>query len=277
MKRFKKSRVVPAGFDPELLQYCQTLLARQPNSDPLSWNDREVFAAFDGWWLTSTFFPVAERGEHGYIQSHMAARLRIHSQFGQTLPPDWLFSINYAEAKAVALLKLIRILHLLNHLGRHGRALPLRIDLDARSSHSCSDHIVDFTTELLDGLNLASHQVRFLLCIDRDTTDVDCTLIQPYRDHAYPVGLGNFGESPHDLHRLWRLEPDFFCLSPRLTRRAIMYPQVRQQLLTLMPQLVAQGYRLGIDDIMCGNMLSLAQDMGAHFYAGQSVTPHLQR
>src|SRR5574343_353712 len=112
MKRFKQSKVVPAGFDPALLQYCQTLLANQLGGHRLGWNDREVFAAFDGGWLTSEFFPVAQPQADGYQAVYMAARLRIHGQFGQTLPADWLFAMNYAESKAVALLKLIRIAHL---------------------------------------------------------------------------------------------------------------------------------------------------------------------
>lgn len=275
MKRFKQSKVVPAGFDPALLQYCQTLLANQPGGHRLGWNDREVFAAFDGCWLTSEFYPVAQPQADGYQAVYMAARLRIHGQFGQTLPADWLFAMNYAESKAVALLKLIRILHLLNHLGRNGRALPLRIDLDPRICHAFSDRIVDFTTQLLQGLGLASSQVLFLLFIDRDTTDVGRALMQRYREHAHQVGLGGFGESPHDLHRLWLLEPDFVCLAPRFIRRAIMYPQVREQLLQLMPQLVEQGYVLGVEEIVCGNMLGIARQMRARFYAGQWVAQQL--
>lgn len=272
MKRFKKSKAVPAGFDPLLLQYCQGLLADLPASYRLGWNDKEVFAWFDGWWLTSEFFPVAQADADGYHTAYMAARLRIHGQFGQTLPADWLFAMNYAESKAVALLKLIRILHLLNHLGRNDRALPLRIDLDPRICHAFSDRIVDFTTQLLQGLGLASKQVLFLLFIDRDTTDLGRTLMQRYREHAHQVGLGGFGESPHDLQRLWLLEPDFVCLAPRFIRRAIMYPQVRDQLLQLMPQLVEQGFVLGVEEIVCGNMLAIAQQMGARFYAGQWVS-----
>lgn len=264
---------MPAGFDPVLAQYCQGLLADLPASYRLGWNDKEVFAAFDGWWLTSEFYPVAQPQADGYQTVYMAARLRIHGQFGQTLPADWLFAMNYAETKAVALLKLIRILHLLNHLGRNGRALPLRIDLDPRICHAFSDRIIDFTTRLLQGLGLASEQVLFLLFIDRDTTDVGRTLIQRYREHAHQVGLGGFGESPHDLHRLWLLEPDFVCLAPRFIRRGLMYPQVRAQLLQLMPQLVQQGYVLGVEEIVCGTMLAMAQQMGARFYAGQWVTP----
>ena len=264
---------MPAGFDPVLVQYCQGLLADLPASYRLGWNDKEVFAAFDGWWLTSEFYPVAQPQADGYQMVYMAARLRIHGQFGQTLPADWLFAMNYAETKAVALLKLIRTLHLLNHLGRNGRALPLRIDLDPRICHAFSDRIIDFTTRLLQGLGLASEQVLFLLFIDRDTTDVGRTLMQRYREHAHQVGLGGFGESPHDLHRLWLLEPDFVCLAPRFIRRGLMYPQVRAQLLQLMPQLVQQGYVLGVEEIVCGTMLAMAQQMGARFYAGQWVTP----
>src|SRR5574343_1156925 len=275
MKRFKKRQAMPAGFDPVLVQYCQGLLADLPASYRLGWNDKEVFAAFDGWWLTSEFYPVAQADAEGYQTVYMAARLRIHGQFGQTLPADWLFAMKYAETKAVALLKLIRILHLLNHLGRNGRALPLRIDLDPRICHAFSDRIIDFTTRLLQGLGLASEQVLFLLFIDRDTTDVGRTLMQRYREHAHQVGLGGFGESPHDLHRLWLLEPDFVCLAPRFIRRAIMYPQVREQLLQLMPQLVEQGYVLGVEEIVCGNMLGIARQMGARFYAGQWVSQQL--
>lgn len=264
---------MPAGFDPVLVQYCQGLLADLPASYRLGWNDKEVFAAFDGWWLTSEFYPVAQPQADGYQMVYMAARLRIHGQFGQTLPADWLFAMNYAETKAVALLKLIRTLHLLNHLGRNGRALPLRIDLDPRICHAFSDRIIDFTTRLLQGLGLASEQVLFWLFIDRDTTDVGRTLMQRYREHAHQVGLGGFGESPHDLHRLWLLEPDFVCLAPRFIRRGLMYPQVRAQLLQLMPQLVQQGYVLGVEEIVCGTMLAMAQQMGARFYAGHWVTP----
>ena len=272
MKRFKQYKHFPAGFNPALLLYCQDLLAGLPGITRLGWNEHEVFAWFDGWWLTSEFFPVVQ-GEGAHCRTvHYAARLRIHGQFGQTLPADWLFAMNYAESKAVGLLKLIRVLHLLNHLGRNGGQLPLRIDLDPRICHAFSDRIVDFTSTLLQGLGLASSQVLFLLFIDRDTTDVGRELMRRYRENAHAVGLGGFGESPHDLHRLWLLEPDFVCLSPRFIRRAIMYPQVREQLLQLMPQLVEQGFALGVEDIVCGNMLDIAQQMGARYYAGQWVT-----
>lgn len=275
MKRFKQSRNFPAGFDPALLIFCQDLMQLSSGSMRLGWNEHEVFAWFDGWWLTSEFFPVASCEGDQCRQVHYAARLRIHGQFGQTLPANWLFAMNYAEPKAVSLLKLIRVLHLLNHLGRNGREFALRIDLDPRICHAFSGRIVDFTTELLQGLDLVSKQVLFLLFIDRDTTEHGRELMRRYRENAHQLGLGNFGESQHDLHRLWLLEPDFVCLSPRFIRRAIMYPQVREQLLQLMPQLVEQGFALGVEEIVCGNMLAISQQMGARYYAGPWVTQQL--
>jgi hypothetical protein len=54
-----------------------------------------------------------------------------------------------------------------------------------------------------------------------------------------------------------------------------MYPQVRDQLLALMPQLVAQGFALGVEEIVCDNMLAMAQQMQARYYAGQLVSQRL--
>lgn len=50
---------------------------------------------------------------------------------------------------------------------------------------------------------------------------------------------------------------------------------MREQLLQLMPQLVEQGYVLGVEEIVCGNMLGIARQMGARFYAGQWVAQQL--
>lgn len=275
MKRFKQSKGFPAGFNPQQLRCCQQLLADLPYPAQLHWNEREVFACFDGWWLTSEFFPVASFYDAAPQRAHYAARLRIHGRFGQNLPANWLFALNYGESKTVSLLKLIRVLHLLNHLGRNDVALPLRIDLDPRICHAFSDRIIDFTTALLAQLGLASQHVMFLLFINQPTAELGVALVRRYREQGHLVGLGGFGDSGHDLSRLWRLEPDFVCLSPRFMRRAVMYPQVRDQLLALMPQLVQQGFVLGVEEIVCDNMLAMAQQMQARYYAGQLVSQRL--
>ncbi len=215
MKRFKQSKGFPAGFNPQQLSACRQLLADLPCPAQLHWNEREVFACFDGWWLTSEFFPVASFCDTAPQRAHYAARLRIHGRFGQSLPADWLFALNYGESKTVSLLKLIRVLHLLNHLGRNDVALPLRIDLDPRICHAFSDRIIDFTTALLAELGLASRQVMFLLFINQPTVELGVALVRRYREQGHLLGLGGFGDSGHDLSRLWRLEPDFVCLSPR--------------------------------------------------------------
>ncbi|SMF53929.1 EAL domain-containing protein [Pseudogulbenkiania subflava] len=272
MKRFKQSKNYPAGFSPEQIIHCQALLAAMPCPVRLQWNDQEVFACFDGWWLTSEFSPVLHDAHDTCRLSHHAARLRIHGQFGQSLPADWLFAMNYAEHKTLALLKLIRVLHLLNHLGRNGTEAALRIDLDPRICNAHSERIVDFTVALLLQLGMTPEQVRFLLFIDHRSSAAGKTLVARYREHHHRVGLGGFGEGEDDLQRLWQWEPDDVVLSPRYTRRAIMYPQVRDQLVTLMPQLVEQGFALGVEDIMCGNLLGIARQMQARYLAGSFVS-----
>lgn len=271
MKRFKQSKGFPAGFAPDALLYCQRLLANQPFPTALHWNEHEVFGYFDGWWLSSDFTPQAAEVDGRCQLQHYAARLRIHGQFGQSLPAGWLFAMNYGEHKTVALLQLIRVLHLLNHLGRNGAQWPLRIDLDPRICHAFSERIIRFTADLLAPLQLASQQVLLLLFIDRNTTDAGLDLVRRYRDNGHLVGLGGFGDSSHDLLRLWRLEPDFIALSSRFMRRAVTYPQVRTQLQTLMPQLVEQGFALAVEDIVCANMMDMARQMGASHYAGPHV------
>nr|WP_199068289.1 EAL domain-containing protein [Chromobacterium sp. ASV5] len=271
MKRFKQAKALPAGFRQAWLDDCQQLLARHGVAAQLCWNEREAFAAFDGWWLSSGFGKVAVlRGEACRLALH-AARLRIHGQFGQALPAGWLFAMNYAEHRAVALLKLIRTLHLLNHAGRNGLGSPLRVDVDPRICQAHSGRIVDFTFELAATLGMPGQNLQCLLFVDQDTEADAEALAQAYRQRGCRLGLGGFGSQARDLLRLWRLEPDFLALAPRLLRSAIMYPQVRDQLLRLMPQLIGQGFELAVEEVACGNMLSLARRMGATYVAG----PHL--
>ncbi|MEQ6289399.1 hypothetical protein ACFPAG_02105 [Vogesella sp. GCM10023246] len=272
MKRFKQARHYPAGFLPAHIEHCQQLLASMPCPVQLQWNEREVFAEFDGWWLTSDFFAVARREGEQCAFSHYAARLRIYGQFGQSIPADWLFAMNYAEPKTLALLKLIRVLHLLNHLGRHGPQQGLRIDLDPRICNAHSERIVDFTAALLAALGMPPSLLRFLLFIDASTASTGQALVTRYRSQQHRVGLGGFGEGAHDLACLWALEPDEVVLAPRYSRRAVIYPLVRQQLLALMPGLVAQGFQLGVDEVSCGKMLALSQAMQARYVAGQLVS-----
>ncbi|WP_158300843.1 EAL domain-containing protein [Chromobacterium sp. ATCC 53434] len=277
MKRFKPAKALPAGFTPAMLAACQQFLQREGVAARLQWNEQEVFASFDGWWLSSGFIAQA-RVRDGQCQLlQYAARLRIFGQFGQTLPANWLFAMNYGEAKAVALLKLIRVLHVLNHLGRNGRHLPLRIDVDPRICHAYSDRIVDFTARLLDVLEFPAAQAPMLLLLDSRTGELGLSLLRRYRQNGHGVGLGDFGAGHQDLLRLWRLEPDGLALAPSFMGRAIMYPTVREQLLALVPQLVEQGFALAVEDIVCDNMLELALRMGAEHCSGPLLSERLKR
>lgn len=275
MKRFKQARNYPAGFQPAHVEHCRRLLAAMPCPVSLQWNEREVFAEFDGWWLSSEFFPLARSHDGGELFSHYAARLRIHGQFGQAIPADWLFAMNYAEQKTLALLRLIRVLHLLNHVGRHGSDTGLRIDLDPRICRAHSEHIVDFTAELLDVLALPAAQLRLLLFVDAQTVEVGRSLLARYRTHRHLVGLGGFGTGAHDLLALWALEPDELVLAPCYSQRAVVYPQVRQQLLSLLPGLVAQGFVLGVDEVSCGQMHALARSLQASLLSGPLINERL--
>ncbi|MBW7569256.1 EAL domain-containing protein [Chromobacterium subtsugae] len=277
MKRFKPAKQLPPGFSPAVLAACQQFLQQEGVEARLQWNEQEVFASFDGWWLSSSFFPQARLRDDRCQLLQYAARLRIFGQFGQALPANWLFAMNYAESKAVALLKLIRTLHLVNHLGRNGRHLPLRIDVDPRICHAYSDRIVDFTARLLEVLEFPARQAPLLLFLNDKTSELGLSLLRRYRQLGHRVGLGDFGECGEDLLRLWRLEPDFLSLAPRFMSRAIMYPQVRDRLLQLVPQLVEQGYALAVEDIVCQNMLGLAQQMGAEHLSGPLLSERLRR
>lgn len=277
MKRFKPAKSLPAGFTPPMLAACQQLLQQEGVQARLQWNEQEVFASFDGWWLCSGFIPQTRLREGRCQLLQYAARLRIFGQFGQTLPANWLFAMNYGEAKAVALLKLIRVLHVLNHLGRNGRHLPLRIDVDPRICHAYSDRIVDFTARLLDTQEFPASQAPMLLFLDQRTAELGLGLVRRYRQHGHRLGLGDFGAGSQDLLRLWRLEPDMLALAPSFMGRAIMYPKVRDQLLALMPQLAEQGFALAVEDIVCDNMLELALKMGADYCSGPLLSERLRR
>ncbi len=251
------------------------MLASLPFPVELSWNDNEVFGHFDGWWLTTEFHPVADAGAPD-TPPRVAARLKVHGQFGQTLSANWLFAMNFNEHKAISLLKLIRVLHLINHLGRNGPDGGLRIDVDPRLCRSLSTHLIDFTAELLGRLDLAPPLVQFLLYSDDETRDVEPELVARYRAGGHQVGLGQFGNHPDDLLRVWRLEPDFITLSPRHLHRATTYPHWRKPLLQLLPALVEQGYALGVEEISCGKVLELAQSMQARYLSGPWITRLLQ-
>ncbi|MGY8626691.1 EAL domain-containing protein [Chromobacterium violaceum] len=277
MKRFKPAKTLPAGFTPAMLAACQQLLQQEGVQVKLQWNEQEIFASFDGWWLCSSFIPQARVRDGRCQLLQYAARLRIFGQFGQALPANWLFAMNYGETKAVALLKLIRVLHVLNHLGRNGRHLPLRIDVDPRICHAYSGRIVDFTARLLETLEFPANQAQMLLFLDERTSDLGLSLLRRYRQHGHRLGLGDFGAGGQDLLRLWRLEPDGLALAPRFMSRAVMYPRVRDQLLLLAPQLVEQGFALAVEDIVCQNMLGLAQRMGAEHCSGPLLSERLKR
>ncbi|POA98801.1 hypothetical protein C2134_09850 [Chromobacterium sinusclupearum] len=277
MKRFKPAKSPPAGFTPAMLAACQQLLQQEGVQARLQWNEQEVFASFDGWWLCSGFIPQTRLRDGRCQLLQYAARLRIFGQFGQTLPANWLFAMNYGEAKAVALLKLIRVLHVINHLGRNGRHLPLRIDVDPRICHAYSDRIVDFTARLLDVLEFPASQAPMLLFLDERTAELGLGLVRRYRQHSHRLGLGDFGAGSQDLLRLWRLEPDMLALAPSFMGRAIMYPKVRDQLLALMPQLAEQGFALAVEEIVCDNMLELALKMGADYCSGPLLSERLKR
>lgn len=275
MKRFKQARNYPAGFQPAHIEHCRRLLAAMPCPVTLQWNEREVFAEFDGWWLSSEFFPLARSHDGGEVFSHYAARLRIHGQFGQAIPADWLFAMNYAEQKTLALLRLIRVLHLLNHVGRHGSNTGLRIDLDPRICRAHSEHIVDFTAELLDVLALPAAQLRLLLFVDAATVEAGRSLLARYRALQHPVALGGFGAGANDLLALWTLEPDALVLDPRYSRLAVVYPSVRQQLQVLLPSLLQQGFALGVDEVSCGQMHALARSLQASLLSGPLISERL--
>ncbi|QEL54840.1 EAL domain-containing protein [Chromobacterium paludis] len=277
MKRFKPAKALPAGFTPAMLAAGQRLLQAEGVQIKLQWNEQEVFASFDGWWLCSGFIPQARVRDDRCQLLQYAARLRIYGQFGQVLPANWLFAMNYGESKAVALLKLIRVLHVLNHLGRNGRHLPLRIDVDPRLCHAYSDRIVDFTSRLLDALEFPAHQAQMLLLLDERTAELGLSLLRRYRQHGHRLALGDFGAGAQDLLRLWRLEPDGLALAPGFMGRAIMYPRVRDQLLALMPQLARQGFALAVDDIVCDNMLAVARRMQADYGSGPLLSERLKR
>ncbi|UTH73120.1 EAL domain-containing protein [Chromobacterium sp. IIBBL 290-4] len=277
MKRFKPAKQLPNGFSMPLLAACQQFLQQEGVQAKLQWNEQEVFVSFDGWWLTSSFISQARLREGRCQLVQYAARLRIFGQFGQTLPANWLFAMNYGETKAVALLKLIRVLHLINHLGRNGRHLPLRIDVDPRICHAYSDRIVDFTARLLETLEFPASQLPLLLFLDDRTSELGLSLLRRYRQLGHKLGLGDFGETAQDLQRLWRLDTDGVALAPRFTRRAVMYPQVRGQLLELMPQLVAQGFSLAVEEVACSNTLELAQHLGADCLSGPLLSERLKR
>ncbi|MEO9383703.1 EAL domain-containing protein [Chromobacterium phragmitis] len=277
MKRFKPVKALPAGFAPAMLAACQQLLRQEGVQAKLQWNTQEVFANFDGWWLCSGFIPQARVRDDRCQLLQYAARLRIYGQFGQVLPANWLFAMNYGETKAVALLKLIRVLHVLNHLGRNGRHLPLRIDVDPRICHAYSDRIVDFTSRLLEVLEFPAHQAQMLLFLDERTAELGLSLLRRYRQHGHRLALGDFGAGAQDLLRLWRLEPDGLALAPSFMSRAIMYPRVREQLLALMPQLAEQGFALAVEDIVCDNMLAVARRMRADYCSGPLLSERLRR
>lgn len=241
----------------------------------LRWSGQEVFAEFDGWLLRSDFFAVASRESQHEQFSHYAARLRIHGKFGQSIPAGWLFAMHYAEQKTLALLKTVRVLHLLNHIGRHGADCGLRIDLDPRICHGYSAHIVDFTAELLSALVIPPSLLRFLLFVDWQTLQTGQALVARYRTNRHRIGLGGFGEAPHDLSCLWSLQPDEIVLAARFSQRAVIYPAVREQLLALMPNLVAQGFQLGVDEISCGQMADLARRLQACYLAGTFISEQL--
>ncbi|SCK26739.1 EAL domain, c-di-GMP-specific phosphodiesterase class I (or its enzymatically inactive variant) [Vogesella sp. LIG4] len=243
----------------------------------LHWNEQEVFAEFDGWLLASDFFAVVCRESQQERFSHYAARLRIYGQFGQSIPAGWLFAMNYTEQKILALLKLVRVLHLLNHCGRHGTDRGLRIDLDPRICYGYSDHIVDFTGDLLTVLGLPAPLLRFQLFVDWQTLRAGQELVARYRANRHRIGLGGFGEGEHDLACLWSLEPDYLVLATRFSQRAVLYPSVREQLLALLPDLVAQGFLLGVDEISCGQMAHLARQLHARYLAGSLISEQLNQ
>ncbi|TCW31781.1 EAL domain-containing protein [Gulbenkiania mobilis] len=265
MKRFQQGKAPPPGYCSRQIDACQALLAAQACPVRLGWNAAEVFAEFDGWWLTSAFTPVVDRA--GRLAA-MAARLHIHGHFGQTLPADWLFALHYAEPETLALLQAVRVLHLLNHRGRHPPGTRVRLDLDPRLCHARSLRIVDFTADVLERLALPASDVDFLLFADASTLDTARALVTRYRALGHGLALGGFGTGAQDLLHLWQTEPDGLVLAPRIMAAAFVYPVVREAVLTLMPQLVAQGYTLGVDDIACGRQLRMARQMGASRYAG---------
>ena len=281
MKRFKQARNYPAGFLPAHVEHCRQLLAAMPCPVKLQWNEREVFAAFDGWWLCSEFVPLARSQGSSEVFSHYAARLRVYGQFGQPIPAGWLFAMNYAEQKARALLRLIRVLHLLNHVGRHGAGVGLRIDLavgvDPEPNICLAHHecIADFTAGLLAALQMPPSQLHLLLFVERQAIAVGRSLLAACRASQHPVALGGFGTGAHDLLALWALEPDALVLAPSYSRLAVLYPSVRQQLLALLPALVAQGFALGVDEVSCGQMHALARALQASLLSGPLIGERL--
>lgn len=266
MKRFK-----PLPLPADSLQYwqyrrCEALLQQHAVALQLGWNGECWFAGFDDWYLSSEFVPV--RAPDGGLQLQAAA-LRIHGSFGQRLPASCLLSLNHQHDKALALRKLIVVLHVLNGLQQFGKGQALRLTLDGYCCCHTQTELARVCSDLLAALQLGQQHLHLLLQLAcHPSGSGGRQLFAEFRAAGFRMGLDHFGAYPDDLARLWRFEPVFFNLAPALLHRALVFPAVSQKLGQLMPQLVAEGFVLGVDQIVCGRLLNLADEMGASLLSG---------
>ncbi|WP_189532203.1 EAL domain-containing protein [Paludibacterium paludis] len=260
-----------AGVEPVAVVLNPLLTALGFEPSPLVHQAGRISALHEDWTFSSVFQPVFSLRATDEAPGYMGAEalVRVRDGNGHPIPPPMLFAAETSPRRTVYLDRLLRCLHVANYRQSRMSARMLFLNVNARHLANVSEHHGQFFSTVLEKLGMDPA----LVCLEivEDAVDDPARLllaVQRYRQLGFAIALDDFGQGASNLERVWMLEPDFVKIDKRLMRRALMRPDLRDKLASLVDILHLNEARVIAEGIESEWQLAIAREAGCDFAQG---------
>ena len=227
---------------------------------------RGLVCNFLGLWLNSAFQPIIDATSGKPFADE--ALLRASTAGDSAVSVLHAFNLADADGKLVEFDRLLRTLHLLNHLNTPLSNELLFLNVHPNVLATVQNHGATF--EHILGFYGVSPS-RVVIEIVENAVEDERQLIRAvknYHDHGYKIAIDDYGSGNSNLLRVFELQPEFVKLDGELIRQAEHKPALQRVIRGLVDMFHDSGAQVVVEGIETQPQLDIARNAGADLLQG---------